>query len=111
MSDAPALPPLPESVNIPVQAVEAWSQLPPTTYVTAPLSRADIDNLFFSINRVIESQSETQQCLVEYSTGRLTEANQHMWEARRKLIEAQNNLRQFMTAVMVSASKNSSSHG
>ena len=103
MNEIPSLPPLPESVSIPVQAIEAWSRLPSTAYVTASLSRADLDNLFFSINKVIESQSETQQSLIDYSTGKLPEANQHMWEARRKLIEAQNNLRQFMTAIMIAA--------
>jgi len=93
---------LPEDFNIPTQLIEKWIGLPPSTYISARLTRRDIDHLFFSINKSLQAQSLTQQCLIDWTNGRINDANVSLHESKRLLIDSGNDLRQFFTGILAS---------
>ena len=96
---------LPESFTIPIQAVREWLALPDTQSVPLNLTKQDIDRLFFSIEKLIHSNDASHACLIHYTNNRVQEADAALINSQRLLVEAQNNLRQFMTAVMLSATR------
>ena len=104
-------PPLPEAVTIPYQLVEGWLNIPAYEYVNLHLTRGDFDRLYGSLNKAFLAQSTFQQSMIDYSNGRLADANKAMNEAQRQLIEGQNDLRQLFSAIMASALQNRGSHG
>lgn len=99
------LDPLPDSVSIPAAMVEDWFAIPPQATLTLDLRREDLDHFYSSINRCIEAQSVFQDSMIDYTGGRVDTANAKLRSAQRKLIEAQNALRQFMTSIMASATR------
>lgn len=101
----PPIPPLPEEFQIPYQAIDSWTSIPTHQYVLAKLTRGDLDNFFFAIDKTIQAQGWFQETMVHYTNGRLEESNKSLQESRRALYEARNKLRQFFTAIMISASK------
>lgn len=96
-------PPLPEPVTISPQIVQRWQNVPAERLVGSGLSKADWDNLFFCLDHTIRASAEIQSALIAYSNGNIEEANERSWEASRRSVEAQNKLRQLMTAVMASS--------
>lgn len=113
MSDTPPLPPdagqhatpepLPESFGIPSALIEEWLSIPAHEPVTAELRRVDLDNFYNSINRCIEAQYTFQDCMIDFTAGRLDAANGKLRTSQRKLIDAQNALRQFMASIMATS--------
>jgi hypothetical protein len=99
----PPLEPLPESFSIPHVLVGRWLRLPTHAQIQVEHHRGDLDDFYNSLNRCIEAQYVFQDCIVDYTAGRLEEANWKLRQAQRRLIEAQNALRQFMAAIMASA--------
>jgi hypothetical protein len=97
--------PLPERVPIPAQAVREWVKLPEDEPLNIELSRREVDHLFFAINKTILGQDALAAALLHYVNGSTTEAHAQMHAHQRELVEAQNRLRQFMTNVMLSATR------
>ena len=93
----------PTPFNIPAATVQRWVNVPNGQPLNAPLTRADLDNLFFSIDLNIKATFNLQQSLIHYTNGRLDEANQASALAGTNLAEASNRLRVFMNAIMASA--------
>jgi hypothetical protein len=99
----PPQPPLPEEFSIPRQVLDKWLSIPHADYINARLTRQDIDNLFFAINRSLQAQTATHDCLISWSNGSLVDANASLHNSKRLLIESGNNLRQFFTGLASSA--------
>lgn len=97
--------PLPESFGIPPALIEDWLTIPSQNPITAELRRGDLDNFYNSINRCIEAQYTFQDCMIDFTAGRVDAANGKLRTSQRKLIEAQNALRQFMASIMASATR------
>jgi hypothetical protein len=99
-------PPLPEPYTIPAALLEQWGEIPPLERVAIPpLTRQDIDHLLTGLLRTIDTQVLLDRTIVEWSNGRLEEANQAINEVRRLNLDAQNSIRQFITAVMATVAR------
>src|SRR4051812_44108192 len=96
-------PPLPETVTIPHQLIELWQVLPPERYLELRITRQDFDHLYASMNKGFLAQAAFRQSMIEYSNGNIPEANKLVHENTRLLIEAQNDLRLFTTAIMAAS--------
>src|SRR5690348_6343709 len=90
--------PLPtsDSFTIPAQTAEAWRTIPPTLRLPFDLARQDLDRLFVAIQRNFQALEAMQECLSDYSNGRMESANSAMRRSREHLVDAQNEFRQFM---------------
>jgi len=98
-----ALEPLPQSVRIAPGLIEGWEATPLNRKVAVELTRGDLDRLYASVNRCIEAQAIFQDSMIDHSNGQFDLANAKLRQSQRRLIEAQNALREFMSAVMASA--------
>lgn len=98
-----SLEPLPESFGIPAALVEDWLAIPHAAPVSPQLRRGDLDQFYSSISRCIDAQYTFQDCMIDFTNGRLDDANAKLRTSQRKLIEAQNALRQLMASIMASA--------
>lgn len=105
------LPPMPQEFIIPQGAVERWLAIPERGKIEAPLTRQDLDNLFFSITNISRAMVKLQSCLLLYSQGKLDEANEAMAESQKFNIHGDNNIRMFMNAVMAAAKHVDSNNG
>lgn len=94
--------PLPDTFNLPSKLVAHWMSLPAETEIRA-LTKAEIDDLFFAVDHTLAAIANLQSSLVAYSNNDLAVANSASWESSRRLIEAQNKLRQFLTGIMSGA--------
>ncbi len=95
--------PLPETFEIPAAIVNHWVSLPSTTALHMTFTRQDWDHLFFALDYALTSIAAMDRCIVHYSNGEIDQANNEMWDTRRRVIEGHNRLRQFMTGLMASA--------
>ena len=100
MNEVPALP---TPFNIPPATVARWLALPSDRPLEAPLTRADLDNLFFAIDFNQKAIFSVQKALIDYTNGQLDEANNASSVASVQLAESANRLRIFMNAIMASA--------
>jgi hypothetical protein len=98
-----AFTPLPETATIPYQLIDQWLEIPPQSYLEIRLTRSDFDKFYGSMNKNLQSQSNFQQAMIEYTNGRPSRANELMYESQRLVIESQNDLRHLMSAIMSSA--------
>ena len=96
---------LPDSITIPVQALREWSALPGTTELNIPITKQEIDHLFFAIDKMIRSQDHMHTCLIRLSNGDLSRANDALFASQKETVESQNRLRQFLTEVILSATR------
>ena len=96
---------VPDPFTIPSQAIREWVQLSQTQPLDIQFSRATIDHLFFALSKMIEAQSKFQTCLIHYSRGDLVGADGLLAESQVSLAESDNRLRQFMTDIMLSATR------
>jgi len=94
---------LPESFSIPPALVERWFATPAQQTVEFGLTRGDLDHFYNSVNRCIEAQWTFQDCMVDFTAGRASEANAKLRLSQRRLVEAQNSLKQLMASIMASA--------
>src|ERR1700722_3104660 len=104
MSDV-TTPGLPETYNIPPQAVSEWLALPDGHQFYLHLTKSSVDHLYFSIDKIINSQAQFQQCLISYTNNNTDAANDALVVSQRMLVEAQNRLRYFMTELIISATR------
>ena len=93
----------PDPFAIPAQTAEAWRTIPPTLRLPFDLARQDLDRLFVAIQKNMQALEGMQECLNDYSNGRMESANSAMRRSREQLIEAQNEFRLFMRGVMATA--------
>ena len=93
----------PDPFAIPAQTAEAWRTIPPTLRLPFDLARQDLDRLFVAMQKNMQALEGMQECLSEYSNGRMESANSAMRRSREQLIEAQNEFRLFMKGVMATA--------
>lgn len=96
---------LPEPFTIPQALLEQWGEIPQTEYLNFPLTRQEIDHLLTGLLHTTDAQIMLDRTLVEWSNGRLDEANRIINEFRRLNIFAQNNIRQFIASVMASVTR------
>jgi hypothetical protein len=100
-------PPIPlqpaDPFAIPPQTAEAWRTIPPTLRLPFDLARQDLDRLFVAIQKNMQAVEGLQECLNEYSNGRMESANSAIRRSREQLIEAQSEFRLFMKGVMATA--------
>jgi hypothetical protein len=101
----PHLPPPPDHFQLPVQLLEQWLSLPAGQRFSLVLTKQDIDHFVFAFLRLADAQSKLESSLVFWSNGQLADANAALAEFRRLNVEAQNNIRQFLTGIMVAAFK------
>jgi hypothetical protein len=99
----PQAPPVPDHFQFPIQLLEEWVGVPTSERINASLTRQDIDHLLFGMLRSADAQTALEATLVHWSNGRTDEANKALMEFRRLNVESQNHVRQFFTALMVSA--------
>lgn len=99
-------PPLPVIHTIPRSLIEQWTKVSPDDDVEIRLTKADIDNLFFSINGVISSLGSIQEALIAYSNGNIDHANVLMDTSKRNNLEALNYVRSLMSSLIASAIQN-----
>ncbi|MGJ5149818.1 hypothetical protein [Bradyrhizobium sp. HKCCYLR1023] len=92
--------PWPEPYTIPHALLQQWGQIPPDELLTIPLARQDIDHLLTGLLRLADGQVFQDRALVEWSNGRIEEANRAIGDFRRTNLEAQNSIRQFVASVM-----------
>ncbi|MFT4275986.1 MAG: hypothetical protein QM576_06470 [Rhodopseudomonas sp.] len=95
--------PPPEVFSIPAALVEQWGEIPQNERLQFPLTRQDIDHLLLGLLRALEAQGTLERIIVDWSNGRLEQANSSLGEFRRQNVDAQNNIRQLVSAVMASA--------
>lgn len=100
-----AVPKMPDLVTIPPQAIREWTQIPSIESLDIEISRSTIDHLFFALRRMAESQSKFHACLIRYSLGDLAAANALLAESQVSLAESDNQIAQFMTDIMLSATR------
>lgn len=96
--------PLPESYEFPLASLQKWAAMPASAQLGSPITKGDVDNLFFALDHIIGAQVAMQTSLIAYTQGDLDSANGHVWETSRRLIEGQNKLRQFVTGIMTANS-------
>jgi hypothetical protein len=96
-------PALPDTVTIPYQLIELWQALPPERYLDLRITKQDFDRLYASMNRGFLAQAAFRQSMIEYTSGNIPAANKLIHENTRLLIEAQNDLRLFTSAIMAAA--------
>lgn len=106
MNDEPKpieLPAAPDYFTIPSALVEQWGEIPGDSKLNFPLTRQDIDHLLLGLLRSLEAQGALERVIVDWSNGRVEEANKTLAEFRRLNVDAQNNIRQLVAAIMASA--------
>lgn len=101
--DASLLSPLPQSVTIPTQLVEAWSRIAPATSLELRISRQDIDHLFFALDNFAHSQDHLVSSLQKAMSGDTVGAEAYMRLSTIRTIEGQNRARQMLISLMASA--------
>jgi hypothetical protein len=101
----PSPPPLPEIYQFPIQLLQAWTEIPEVGFVEPKLTRADFDKLLIGLLKSFQAQSALETTLVHWSNQRIKEADAALYDSRRLNIEAQNNIRQFFAALMISATQ------
>jgi len=89
--------------HIPESTVARWLAIDATKPLSIPITRNDIDHLFFAIDSIAIAQADLQKALIDYSNGKLDDANESSARAARKIQQSKNRLRVFMNAMMVSA--------
>jgi hypothetical protein len=99
----PPLPPLPQHYEFPYQLLDSWYGMQPGAYVDVRLTQRDFDRLFWGLTKTIQALDQTNQALVDWSNGRAADADLDLYNSKRLLLEANNEIRQFFAAVMVSA--------
>ncbi|MBI5128143.1 MAG: hypothetical protein HZA66_01755 [Rhodopseudomonas palustris] len=97
------IPQPPEIFSIPSALVEQWGEIPQNERLQFPLTRQDVDHLLLGLLRSLEAQATLERIVVDWSNGRLEQANLSLAEFRRQNVDAQNNIRQLVSAVMASA--------
>lgn len=98
-------PTLPDNVSIPPRAIEDWLRLNEHEPLEIQLNRLTVDHLFFALVKLADAQAEFQQCLISYSQGDTPSANVKLASSQTLLVEGRNRLNQFMTNVMLEASR------
>lgn len=98
-------PKLPDVWSIPQQAIREWLELDASAPLNIELTRQTVDSLFFGLMRLADAQSQFHACLISYSNGDTATANAKLVESQTTLIEGQNRLRQFVTDIMLSATR------
>lgn len=93
----------PDVFTIPTALVEQWGELPQNERLNFPLTRQEIDHLLVGLLRTLEAQSAFDRTIIEWSTGKLDDANKSLGDFRRLNIDAQNNIRQLAAGIMASA--------
>jgi hypothetical protein len=96
-------PALPEGFQIPSGLVDQWLAIPWNQIVEPKLSKQEWEFLFFALTKMTSAQQQTNDCIVKWSNGDTLGANEAMDAARRTTIEADNQFRQFFTALIGSA--------
>lgn len=99
----PTLPTPPDLFTIPSALIEQWGAIPSDNKLNFPLTRQDIDHLLLGLLRSLEAQGSLERVVIDWSNGRVEEANKTLGEFRRLNIDAQNNIRQLVAAIMASA--------
>lgn len=94
--------PLPETFVVPASLVNKWTSLPSGLQIGGSLTKQDWENLLSALDHTIAGSSAVQGALISYSNEDTEAANAQSWEASRRLIEAQNKMRQFMTGLITS---------
>jgi hypothetical protein len=100
-----------QEFSIPPALIEKWVGLRSDQKVEIPLSRGDLDHLFFAVNNLAKSIGKLQSCLVLYSQGNLEEANTAMQESQKLVVRGDNEMRMFMNALMAGARPAGGTHG
>jgi hypothetical protein len=103
MADEPA--PLPDPVNIPPELIADWMALAADQPIEARLHRQDLDNFYSAIDKSLHATDRLRQGVVHFVNGSTEDGNASLEQCTRLLIESQNRLRQFMLAIMYSATR------
>jgi hypothetical protein len=98
---------LPDTFDIPRQLLDHWISTGPNEYLEIQITKRDVDKLFFSIVKGLNAQEETHSSIIAWSNGNTVAANEAMQRSRRLIIESQNEIRQFLAAVMAGSIKGS----
>ena len=94
------LPALPNSVVMPSSLLSAWIKLPPGEVLSFPMTKEIIDHLFFAVDNLVHAHDNTESAVAAYVTGDVPGGHKYLDAGRRRMIEGQNNLRQFLIAII-----------
>ena len=102
-STSPAEEQLPRPIVIPQQLLDQWFSVPNHEYLNISLTRNDLDQLFALLDGIIRNQRILSQLIVDWSHGRLDEANKALRDSRFTAAQAANDLQTWFIALMSSA--------
>lgn len=94
---------IPPINQIDLSLVERWVGFDPDEHLQLKISRADIDNLFFSIQQLTYAVSAVQRSVVAISEMKVDDANAHHVEAQAHNAQAVNHITTFLSALMAKA--------
>jgi hypothetical protein len=97
------LPIPPDLFTIPFSLIEQWGEIPQNERLQFLLTRQDIDHFMIGLIRALEAQTTLERMVVEWSQGKIEDANKTLAEFRRHNVDAQNNIRQLASAIMASS--------
>lgn len=106
-----SVPTFPPYYAFPEELLKRWIALPTETQFTITLTRGDIDNLLFGLLRGGDAHLATEEAIVRWSNGDVDGANESIAVMRMSVIERQNRIRLFFTAVMKNAMRDSPNEG
>lgn len=92
--------PLPRLQQLSPTLIDQWIQTPGGTELTAPITKDDLDNLYFAINELTKATHETQQSLIHLSNNQLNSANEAMHKAQFSTAESANTLNRFFEGIV-----------
>jgi hypothetical protein len=95
--------PQPEIHEIPSEAIHRWVAIPDDAPIEVPITRADIDNLYFAIMGLVNAQTSMHTCLVEFSNSNFGNANAALATSKKALVNGTNHISAFMGSVMSKA--------
>lgn len=103
MSDDPnALAPIPTSYAIPEADIVAWTALPLEHPIDLRLTKAEVDYLFFALDRLAHSLDETQVAVRKAMAGDVAGANTNLQLGLARAVDSQNSARHFLHSVIIS---------
>lgn len=92
-----------QEFSIPVALIDKWVGLRADQKVEIPLSRGDLDHLFFSVTNLAKGIAALQACLILYSQGKIEDADKALQESQKLVVRGDNEMKMFMNALMAGA--------
>lgn len=84
---------------IPEDLLKEWINLPINTIIHIPITKSDIDKLFFAISNTQSAIDETNRSFVQWSNNNIVEAQESVKRSQLGIFAGVNSLRQFLHSI------------